>query len=122
MPGEDPVFIHPHALCEANEVGSGTRIWAFAHVMSGAIIGRDCTIGDHAFVEAGARIGNRVTIKNQVMVWDGVVVGDDAFIGPGVTFTNDLWPRSPRMCLAAVARRYRKRENWLMETYVQNGA
>ena len=66
------VFVHPHALCESDEVGAGTQIWAFTHVMKGAVIGRDCNIGDHAFIETGARIGDRVTIKNQAMIWDGV--------------------------------------------------
>ena len=61
------VFVHRLALCESDEVGAGTQIWAFAHVMKGAVIGRDCNIGDHAFIETGARIGDRVTVKNQAM-------------------------------------------------------
>ncbi len=60
--------------------------------MKGAVIGRDCNIGDHAFIETGARIGDRVTLKNQAMVWDGVEIGDDVFVGPGVSFTNDVSP------------------------------
>ena len=55
------IFVHRLALCESDEVGTGTQIWAFAHVMKGAVIGRDCNIGDHAFIETGARIGDRVT-------------------------------------------------------------
>ena len=90
-------FVHPAALCESDNVGESTRIWAFAHVMYGARVGRDCNIGDGAFVESGAVLGDRVTLKNQVMVWDGVRIEDDAFIGPGVIFTNDAAPRSPRM-------------------------
>ncbi len=86
------IFVHRLALCESDEVGAGTQIWAFAHVMKGAVIGRDCNIGDHAFVETGARIGDRVTLKNQAMVWDGVEIGDDVFVGPGVSFTNDVSP------------------------------
>jgi UDP-2-acetamido-3-amino-2,3-dideoxy-glucuronate N-acetyltransferase len=85
---EFDIFVHPRALCESEQVGPGTRIWAFAHVMKGAVIGRDCNIGDHAFIEAGARIGDRVTVKNQAMVWDGVDVGDDVFVGPGASFTT----------------------------------
>jgi UDP-2-acetamido-3-amino-2,3-dideoxy-glucuronate N-acetyltransferase len=116
------LFVHPLALCESGEVGAGTRIWAFAHVMKGAVIGRDCNIGDHAFIEGGARIGDRVTIKNQAMVWDGVEIGDDVFIGPGVAFTNDMWPRSQRLRLPAVAARYRERAGWLARTRVESGA
>ena len=116
------VFVHPQALCESDEVGAGTQIWAFAHVMKGAASGRDCNIGDHAFIETGARIGDRVTIKNQAMVWDGVEIEDDVFIGPGVSFTNDAFPRSPRMRLPAVAARYRGKAGWLLRTRVENGA
>jgi UDP-2-acetamido-3-amino-2,3-dideoxy-glucuronate N-acetyltransferase len=113
-------FVHPRALCESRDVGSGTRIWAFAHVMSGAHIGAECNIGDHVFIEDGAWIGDRVTIKNGVLVWRGVRIENDAFIGPGALFTNDILPRSPRMADAAVARRYR--ESWLAETRVYRGA
>ena len=90
------VQVHPHGLCESDDVGAGTRVWAFAHVMPGARIGADCNIGDHAFVETGAVVGDRVTIKNAVLVWDRVVIADDVFVGPGVTFTNDLRPRRSR--------------------------
>src|SRR6188508_908677 len=68
----DGVFVHPHGLCESNEIGYGTRVWAFAHVLAGARIGRDCNICDGAFVENGASIGDRVTVKNQVMIFEGV--------------------------------------------------
>ena len=88
------VFVHASGLCESDDVGAGTRIWAFAHVLAGAVIGAGCNIGDHAFVEGGARIGDRVTVKNAVLVWDKVTVDDDAFLGPNVVFTNDLRPRS----------------------------
>ncbi len=88
------VFVHPRGLCESHEVGIGTRIWAFAHVMDGAVLGEKCNVGDHAFVESGAVVGDRVTIKNGVMVWDRVTVEDDVFLGPGVVFTNDLRPRA----------------------------
>lgn len=75
-------------------VGVGTRVWAFAHVLPGARVGRDCNICDGAFIEGGAVVGDRVTIKNQVLVWDRVEIGDDCFLGPGVVFTNDRNPRS----------------------------
>lgn len=88
------VFVHPTGLCESDDVGTGTRVWAFAHVLPGASVGRDCNICDGAFVEGGARIGDRVTVKNGVLIWDRVTVGDDVFLGPGVIFTNDLRPRA----------------------------
>jgi acetyltransferase-like isoleucine patch superfamily enzyme len=113
------VFVHPQALCESNQVGDGTRIWAFAHVMPGAIVGRDCNVGGGAFLESGAIVGDRVTIKNQVMLWNGVVVADDCFLGPGVLFTNDRTPRSPRMREAAP--RYVE-NRWCSQTFVERGA
>jgi acetyltransferase-like isoleucine patch superfamily enzyme len=122
MSAPTDIFVHDHALCESDQVGSGTRIWAFAHVMRGAVVGRECNIGDHAFLEAGAIIGDRVTIKNQAMVWDGVEIGDDVFVGPGVCFTNDLLPRSPRMPSPAVAERYREQPGWRVATHVAQGA
>lgn len=88
------VYVHSHGLCESDTVGAGTRVWAFAHVMAGATVGRECNIGDHAFVESGAVLGDRVTVKNAVLVWDLVTVHDDVFLGPGMVFTNDLKPRA----------------------------
>jgi UDP-3-O-[3-hydroxymyristoyl] glucosamine N-acyltransferase len=109
----ETAFVHPQALCEG-EVGPGTRVWAFAHVLRGAKVGRDCNVGDHAFIEGGAVVGHRVTIKNQVMIWEGVTVEDDVFLGPGVMFTNDRFPRSGRMPQAM--QRYAHKENWLEVT------
>jgi UDP-2-acetamido-3-amino-2,3-dideoxy-glucuronate N-acetyltransferase len=88
------VVVHPQALCESTDVGPATRVWAFAHVMPGARIGRDCNICGHAFIESGAVIGDRVTVKNGVAVWDRVTVEDDVFLGPYAVFTNDLRPRT----------------------------
>ena len=90
------VMVHPMALCESDTVGAGTRIWPFAHVMAGAVVGRDCNIGGGAFIESGARLGDRVTVKNGCLVWDRVSIADDVFVGPAVTFTNDLRPRAHR--------------------------
>jgi UDP-2-acetamido-3-amino-2,3-dideoxy-glucuronate N-acetyltransferase len=69
-----------------------------------------------------SRIGDRVTVKNQAMVWDGVEIGDDVFVGPGVSFTNDTFPRSPRMPLPRVLARYRQQAQWLVRTRVEQGA
>ncbi len=88
------VYVHPHGLCESDQVGAGTRVWAFAHVMAGAIVGAECNIGGGAFVESGARLGDRVTVKNGVLIWDRVTVEDDVFLGPAMIFTNDLSPRA----------------------------
>lgn len=88
-------FQHPMAVVEAGAViGRGTRIWAFAHVLSGAVIGEECNICDHTFIEGQVRIGNRVTIKCGVYLWDGLILEDDVFIGPAAAFTNDLHLRS----------------------------
>lgn len=89
-----PSTFHPQALVESTDIGIGTRIWAFAHVLPGARIGSECNICDGVFVEGGATIGNRVTIKCGVQIWSGVRVADDVFIGPNATFTNDVFPRS----------------------------
>ncbi|MEU7861912.1 WxcM-like domain-containing protein [Nonomuraea sp. NPDC049141] len=87
-------FIHPQALCESQAIGDGTRVWAFAHVLPGARIGRDCNICDGVFVENDVVLGNRVTVKCGVQIWNGITVEDDVFIGPNATFTNDPMPRS----------------------------
>lgn len=87
-------YQHPHALVESTEIGQDTRIWAFAHILPSAEIGKDCNICDHVFIENDVIVGNRVTIKCGVQLWDGLRVDDDVFIGPNVTFTNDLFPRS----------------------------
>ena len=78
----DEVFVHPLALCESEQIGPGTRVWAFAHVLTGAVIGADCNVCDHAYVEYGVRVGDRVTIKNGVQLFEGVTVEDDVFLGP----------------------------------------
>lgn len=88
------LFKHPKALVESDNIGEGTRIWAFAHVLPGAKIGRDCNICDHVFIENDVTVGDRVTVKCGVQLWDGVRLEDDVFVGPNVTFTNDPFPRS----------------------------
>lgn len=87
-------MIHPAAICESAEVGPGTRVWAFAHVLPGARLGADCNICDHVFIENDVVIGDRVTVKSGVQLWDGIRLADDVFVGPNVTFTNDPFPRS----------------------------
>jgi UDP-2-acetamido-3-amino-2,3-dideoxy-glucuronate N-acetyltransferase len=94
MTRDPTLFVHELALCESDDVGPRTRVWAFAHVLPGARIGADCNVGDHAFVEGGVVVGDSVTIKNGVMLWDGVTVEDEVFLGPNVVFTNDPRPRA----------------------------
>jgi acetyltransferase-like isoleucine patch superfamily enzyme len=88
MARDPSVFVHEKGLCESDAVGPRTRVWAFAHVMEGAVVGADCNVGDHAFIERGARLGDRVTVKNAVLVWDGVTIEDEVFLGPNMVFTN----------------------------------
>jgi len=104
------VFLHPQAICETKSVGPGTRIWAFAHVLPGARIGADCNICDHTFIENDVTIGDRVTVKCGVQLWDGARIGDDVFIGPNATFSNDRFPRS------------RQRPKAFLPTVVMDGA
>jgi UDP-2-acetamido-3-amino-2,3-dideoxy-glucuronate N-acetyltransferase len=87
-------IIHPNALCESDRIGPGTRIWAFVHILPGAVIGADNNICDSVFIENDVVIGDRVTVKCGVQLWDGLRVEDDVFIGPNATFTNDAFPRS----------------------------
>jgi len=104
------VFLHPQALCESASIGARTRVWAFAHVLPGAVIGEDCNVCDHVFVENDVRIGDRVTIKSGVQLWDGLRVADDVFIGPNATFSNDKFPRS------------RKHQTSVLQTHIGRGA
>src|SRR6266404_6821610 len=87
-------LVHPQALVESQDIGPRTRIWAFAHVMTGARVGSDCNICDHAFIETGAVLGNNVTVKNGVAIWEGITIEDNVFLGPNCVLTNDLNPRA----------------------------
>jgi acetyltransferase-like isoleucine patch superfamily enzyme len=88
-------FVHEKALIESGaRIGAHTRVWAFAHILGGAVVGENCNICDHVFIENRVIIGNRVTIKSGVQIWDGITIEDDVFIGPNATFTNDNFPRS----------------------------
>lgn len=92
--GETTPFIHPQALVETSNVGAGTRVWAFAHLLAGSVVGRDCNICDGVFIEGDVVVGDRVTVKGGVQLWDGVRLEDDTFIGPNASFSNDPFPRS----------------------------
>ncbi len=113
---------HPTAICDSNAVGPGTKIWAFCHVMDGAKIGSNTNIGNNTFIEAGAQIGNDVTIKNNVLIWEGIPIEDQVFVGPAVSFVNDMYPRSPRGTDPTIQDRYRDKSGWLVKTRVEAGA
>ena len=87
-------FVHSHAISETTTIGARTRVWAFTHILPGAIIGSDCNICDHVFIENDVILGDRVTVKCGVQIWDGVRLEDDVMVGPNATFTNDIFPRS----------------------------
>lgn len=87
-------FVHKTADVQSAHIGPGTRVWQFCVVLEAASIGRDCNINSHCFIENDVIVGDRVTIKCGVQLWDGLRIEDDVFIGPNVTFTNDLFPRS----------------------------
>lgn len=87
-------YAHPSAVVESLDIGERTKIWHFAHIRQGAKIGKDCVIGKDVYIDADVHIGDNVKIQNFVSVYKGVVIEDDVFIGPSVTFTNDLYPRA----------------------------
>ena len=88
------MFIHPNSDVQTKQIGEGTRIWQYVVVLPGAVIGRDCNICSHCFIENKVVLGDRVTVKCGVQLWDGITLEDDVFVGPNVTFTTDLQPRS----------------------------
>lgn len=89
------VFVHPSAYVdEPCEIGEGTKIWHFCHVMSGATIGSGCNLGQNVFIAGDVTIGNNVKIQNNVSVYTGVTIEDDVFCGPSCVFTNVINPRS----------------------------
>jgi len=107
----DLPFFHKNAIIESGaKIGNRTQVWAFAHILSGAVIGQDCNICDGVFVENDVLIGDRVTLKCGVQVWDGIRLEADVFVGPNVTFSNDPFPRS------------KQKPEEFMQTIVQRGA
>ena len=86
--------IHPSSDVLSKNIGDNTNIWQFCVVLPGATIGNNCNICAHVLIENDVQIGDNVTVKSGVQLWDGVRIEDNVFIGPNVTFTNDLVPRS----------------------------
>ncbi|MEY2922396.1 MAG: hypothetical protein RL108_1018 [Bacteroidota bacterium] len=104
------LFIHPLADVKSLNIGQATKIWQFSIILSEAVIGENCNINCHVFIENKVVIGNNVTIKSGVQIWDGVNIEDNVFIGPNVTFTNDIFPRS------------KKYQKALLKTIIKKGA
>lgn len=87
-------MIHPLADVQSQNIGKGTRIWQFCVVLSQAKIGNNCNICAQVLIENDVIIGDNVTVKSGVQIWDGARIEDNVFIGPNVTFTNDMYPKS----------------------------
>jgi len=88
-------FIHQTSIVERPcQIGEGTKVWHFCHIMPNVAIGKDCVIGQNVFIGRGVKIGNKVKIENNVSVYEGVIVEDGVFCGPSCTFTNVINPRS----------------------------
>ncbi len=88
------IKIHSTADVQSFSIGDHTTVWQFSVILQGAIIGSNCNINSHTFIENDVIIGNNVTIKCGVYLWDGITLENNVFIGPNVTFTNDVYPRS----------------------------
>ena len=109
---EKAYFVHPSSYVdEGCDIGAGTKIWHFSHIMSGCTIGERCNIGQNVVISPGVRLGNGCKIQNNVSVYTGVTCGDDVFLGPSCVFTNVINPRS------AVSRK-----DQYLKTYVGKGA
>ena len=87
-------IIHPSSDVKSINIGKNTTVWQYSVILKGAIIGDNGNINCNVFIENDVIIGNNVTIKSGVQLWDGLRVADHVFIGPNVTFTNDMVPRS----------------------------
>ena len=92
---ENDTYIHETAVVDAPcQIGKGSKIWHFCHLMANCTIGEECNLGQNVFVAAGVTIGNKVKIQNNVSVYEGVTLEDEVFVGPSVVFTNVINPRS----------------------------
>lgn len=88
-------FTHPTAVIDTGAtIGEGTKVWHFSHIMPGAIIGKNCSLGQNVFVANGVRLGDNVKVQNNVSIYEGVICEDDVFLGPSMVFTNVINPRS----------------------------
>ncbi len=109
---ENNFFAHETAVIDQGcEIGEGTRIWHFSHILPGAVIGEKCNLGQNVVVMSGVILGKNVKVQNNVSIYTGVICEDDVFLGPSMVFTNVINPRS------AVARK-----DEYMKTIVKKGA
>lgn len=88
-------MIHPLSDVQSN-IPESTRVWQFVVILKNAVIGKNCNICSHCFIENDVKIGDNVTLKSGVSLWDGITIEDNVQIGPGVTFTNDKYPRAKK--------------------------
>src|SRR6516164_10147002 len=92
---DTPYYVHPAAYVDSPcEIGEGTKIWHFSHIMANCQIGQGCILGQNVHVASGVVIGNNVKIQNNVSLYTGVVIEDDVFLGPSCVLTNITNPRS----------------------------
>ena len=88
------IKINSSSFVHTLNIGASSRIWAYTNISKDVLIGSNCNICDRCFIEDGVSIGSDVTIKTGVSIWTGITIEDDVFIGPGVQFCNDKYPRS----------------------------
>ena len=107
----DKYYAHPTAVIdEGSQIGDGTKIWHFSHIMPDCVIGENCNIGQNVVVSPGVVLGRNVKVQNNVSIYTGVICEEDVFLGPSMVFTNVINPRS------AV-----NRKNQYMKTLVKRG-
>ena len=87
-------MIHKLSDVQSKNIGEGTNIWQYVVVLEKAVIGKNCNINCHCFIENNVKVGDCVTVKSGVYIWDGIKIGNNVFLGPNVTFINDKLPRS----------------------------
>ncbi|HEC44084.1 MAG TPA: N-acetyltransferase [Bacteroides sp.] len=109
---EKDYFAHETAVIdEGCQIGKGSRIWHFTHIMTGAVLGENCNLGQNVLVSSDCILGNNVKVQNNVSIYTGVICEDDVFLGPSMVFTNVLNPRSAVI-----------RKDEYIKTLVQKGA
>jgi len=105
-------FSHETSVIDDNcQIGEGTKIWHFSHIMPNSVIGENCNIGQNVVVSPGVILGNNVKVQNNVSIYSGVICEDDVFLGPSMVFTNILNPRSAII-----------RKDQYKKTFVKKGA
>jgi UDP-2-acetamido-3-amino-2,3-dideoxy-glucuronate N-acetyltransferase len=96
------MYIHPLADVKTTAIGNNTEIWQFSVILEGAVIGENCNINCHTFIENDVVIGNNVTVKSGTSIWDAIRIEDDVFLGPNIVFATDPSPRSKKRVIYPV--------------------